>query len=127
MLSPVFSAGLDWRHFIVAVSAEGKVIGCGQARPRAGGIREVASIAVERTWRGKGVAVAIVEHMAANCPRPLWGTCTDNFIPFYERFGATEVTDPGRMPPFLRRRRCRFNMLLRLARKQEYLAVMVLE
>ena len=127
LFSPIYSSGKDWRNFVVAISDEGALIGCGQVKPRQGGIWEVASIAVDKTWRGKGVPIDGSKFVFAHFPRPLWGTCPSTHIPFYKRLGAVEVVDPKKMPPFLRRRQRLFNALLRLARKKGYLAVMVVD
>lgn len=126
LLSPVFSSGVDWRDFVVAVSDEGALIGCCRVRRHSGGIREVATISVDKAWRGRGIPLAGVRFMADNYPRPLWGTCLSSVIPLYQSLGAVEVVDPKAMPAFLRRRRWLFNLLLRLARRKDYLAVMVL-
>ena len=111
----------------MAVSDEGVLIGCGQVRPHKGGIWEMASVAVDKAWRGKGLAIAGGKFIVNSSPRPLWGTCISTSMPFYQRFGAVEVVDPKQMPSFLRFRRRLANILFRLARKKEYLAVMVLD
>lgn len=127
VFAPIFTSGIKWRNCYVAVSEEGSVVGCVQLKPHAGDIFEFTSFVVHRKWRDRGIAIALCEHVVAQGPRPQWGTCTSDFIPFYRKFGAVEVTDSGKMPRFLRRRRRWFNIFLRLARKKEYLAVMVLE
>ena len=127
MLSPILSSGFDWRNFVVAVSEKGALIGCDQVKPRKSGIWEMASVAVDNAWRGKGVAIANLEFVVTHFPHPLWGTCPSTHIPLYQRLGAVEVVDPKRMPPFLRRRQRWLNAFFRLARKKEYVAVMVID
>ena len=127
LLGPLISSGVDWRNIVVAITDKGELIGCCKAKPRKGGIREIASASVAKDWRGRGVALAGGEFIITHFPRPLWGTCPSNLTSFYEKFGAVEVTNPKKMPPFLRRRQRLVNMFLRLARKKRYLAVMAFE
>ena len=44
---------LDWHRFILAVDQAGYVIACGQVKPHAGGLQELASLAVLPAWRMK--------------------------------------------------------------------------
>jgi len=111
----------------VAVSEAGSVIGCVRLKAHRGEIREVVSVAVDSKWQRQGVATALLHHVKGEVPRPLWGACPAGLVPFYEDFDAIEVTDPRRMPPFLRRRRRWFNFFLRLAGRKGQLAVMVLD
>ncbi len=56
--------GLDWRRFLVAVTPQGEMVGCGQIKPQ-GDLRMLASIAVLPAWRGRGVARRIIERLLA--------------------------------------------------------------
>jgi N-acetylglutamate synthase-like GNAT family acetyltransferase len=94
--------GLDWRHFIVAVSPEGEMTGCGQVKTHGDGSRELASIAVVPEWRGKGVASAIIERLLAEHPGQIYLTCRSGLGSFYERFGFRVIL-PDEMPPYFRR------------------------
>ena len=94
--------GLDWQRFVVALDENDVVIGCGQLKSHRDGSWELASIVVAPSWRGQGVARAIIEHLLNNSPRPLWLTCVSPLIPFYTRFGFREVTTPADMPPYFR-------------------------
>jgi N-acetylglutamate synthase-like GNAT family acetyltransferase len=67
--------GLDWRRFTVAVEGTRRLIGCGQIKPHPDGSRELASLAVEETWRGQGVASALIKHLQEIFGPPLWLTC----------------------------------------------------
>lgn len=125
LLSPVFSSGVDWRNFVVVVSDSGDLIGCCRFKLHKDGVREVATISVDKAWRGRGIPLDGRDFMLAHFPRPWWGTCLNNLIPVYLRLGAVEVVDPGQMPPFLRRRQRLFNALLRLVRSKHYLAILV--
>jgi amino-acid N-acetyltransferase len=94
--------GLEWRRFVVAVSSEGTVIGCGQVKPHRDGSRELASFVVAPAWRGNGVARAIIEYLIDNNPGPLYLTCRAHLRPLYEKFGF-QVVDETQMTPYFRR------------------------
>ncbi len=117
--------GLDWRRFVVAEDTQGHFIGCGQVKPHRDGTRELASIAVKRPWRRQGVARAIVERLQTEYGRPLWLTCVNRLIPFYEPFGFVEVTDPKQMTSYYRRARRFMKLYQMISRQHFYLAVMV--
>jgi N-acetylglutamate synthase-like GNAT family acetyltransferase len=107
--------GLDWRRFVVAVDGNGRIIGCGQLKPHDDGSLELASIVVAPGWQGQGVARAVIEHLLATSPRPLWLTCMSVLVPFYARFGFREVTTPAEIPPYFRRVSRVFRLLARLS------------
>jgi len=93
---------LDWRRFLVAISPEGDVIGCGQIKPHREGSFELASIAVHPDWRGIGIAKAIIERLIASHSGLLFLTYRASLGEFYKNFGFS-VVKPGKMPPhFLR-------------------------
>ena len=97
--------GLDWRRFMVAVSLDGKIIGCGQVKPHRDGdhqIFELASIAVQPEWRGQGVARALIERLLRDHPGTLYLTCRARLGQFYERFGFSLVAKEA-MPTYYRR------------------------
>lgn len=83
--------GLDWKRFIVAVNPDGKVIGCGQLKPHGKEILELASIAVSSEYRNQGIARAIIEHLLADSPRPLYLMCRSRLEPLYEKFGFRAI------------------------------------
>jgi GNAT superfamily N-acetyltransferase len=126
-LSPLLRSGRDWWNCLVAVSDEGKVIGCVLIRSHRGGWYEVTSVTVDREWRRRGVATTLLSHILQESPRPLWGTCPEVLIPFYHRFGAVAVDQADLMPPFIRRRWRWFAFYMRLFRKRGSLAVMMLD
>ena len=64
--------GLDWHRFVVAVTPDDEMIGCGQVKPRADGTRELASIAVRPAYRQQGIAQAI---MVADCATIMVADC----------------------------------------------------
>jgi N-acetylglutamate synthase-like GNAT family acetyltransferase len=94
--------GLDWRRFVVAVDASDRLLGCGQLKPHAGGIVELASIAVVPSRRNTGIARGIVERLIKHAPRPLYLTCRASMGPFYENWGFLPTT-AAEMPPYFRR------------------------
>jgi N-acetylglutamate synthase-like GNAT family acetyltransferase len=117
--------GLDWQRFVVAEDETGQFIGCGQVKPHRDGTRELASIAVKKGWRRQGIARAIIEQLQADHGRPLWLTCVNRLIPFYEPFGFVEVTDLSQMTAYYRRARRFMRLFQLLSRHQYYLAVML--
>jgi N-acetylglutamate synthase-like GNAT family acetyltransferase len=94
--------GLNWQHFILAVDGEGSVIGCGQVKHHADGSRELASLAVLSSWRGKGVARAIIEQLLELHQGKLYLTCRSVLGPMYEKFGF-QVIQREEMPTYFSR------------------------
>jgi amino-acid N-acetyltransferase len=94
--------GLEWQRFVVAISPDGEVIGCGQVKPHRDGSRELASIVVAPEWRGNGTARLIIEHLIANNPGSLYLTCRAVLGPFYEKFGFRAVGE-AEMTPYFRK------------------------
>ena len=84
--------GLKWRHFLVAVSPENELIGCGQIKPHFDGSRELASIAVQERARGHGVARAVIQELLAReAIRPLYSMCRAHLEFLYEKFGFVSI------------------------------------
>jgi N-acetylglutamate synthase-like GNAT family acetyltransferase len=84
--------GLKWRHFLVAVTPEDELIGCGQIKPHFDGSRELASIAVQEQARGHGVARAVIlELLAREAIRPLYLMCRAHLESLYEKFGFVPI------------------------------------
>lgn len=116
---------LDWRRFVVAVDGSGQLRGCGQLKPHGGGLVELASIAVVPSGRNKGIARAIIEHLLAQAPRPLYLTCRSGLQPFYERWGF-RVLELDEMPPYYRRLFRFAKVMLALVERGESMLVMKL-
>ncbi len=93
---------LAWTRFVVAETAEGQVIGCGQIKPHRDGSMELASIAVTGAWRGRGVARAIIEYLIAGHEGSLYLTCRSTVGELYEKFGF-RVLAAEEMPKYFRR------------------------
>ena len=87
---------------MVAKDGSGRLLGCGQLKPHGGGVVELASIAVEPDSRGQGIARAIIEHLLAQPPRPVYLTCRSSLGSFYERWGFQAII-LDEMPPYFRR------------------------
>jgi N-acetylglutamate synthase-like GNAT family acetyltransferase len=115
--------GLDWRRFVVAESAQGGMMGCGQVKPHGDGVRELASIAVWEQYRGQGIAQAIIEHLLGQNPGTLYLMCASPLGPFYEKFGFRELRQKE-MPTYFRRMARLARVMMSLSRGGEYLMVM---
>jgi len=97
--------GLVWRRFLLAVDDGDRLIGCGQVKPHRDGTRELASIAVQPRYRGRGVARAIIERLLAENQPPLYLICRESLSPFYEKFGFSGCSDKELTPYFSNIRR----------------------
>jgi N-acetylglutamate synthase-like GNAT family acetyltransferase len=100
--SGINPTGLDWQRFLLAVDETGKLIGCGQIKPHSDGSQELASIAVEPAWRGRGIARALIEHLIAQADGTLYLMCQSSLGPLYEKFGFTRLAEEE-MPKYFRR------------------------
>jgi N-acetylglutamate synthase-like GNAT family acetyltransferase len=115
--------GLDWRHFIVAMDADGKLAGCGQVKLHRDGSRELASIAVAERYRGQGIARAIIERLLSENPAPLYLMCLSRLGPFYEKFDFHALAF-DEMPRYFRRISRLAGVVGLLAHEGEHLLVM---
>ena len=120
--------GLDWKRFIVAVNAQDQIIGVGQIKPHGADadILELASIAVYPEHQGKGVASAIIQHLLANSPRPMYLMCESSRGSLYEKFGFRAVSY-NEMPRYFQRITKLAGLASTLARRAERLLVMKLQ
>lgn len=114
---------LRWRSFVVAESAQGQVIGCGQIRQHGAGVRELASIVVHPEWRLRGVARAIIERLLASQSGPIYLMCRADLGAFYVRFDF-RVVEEANMPAYFRRISRMFRWLRRINRSSPGLLVM---
>lgn len=94
--------GVHGERFVVIESPEGGVIACGQVKPHRDGTRELASLVVDRAWRGRGLARRIVAHLLEAHPGDMYLMCASNLELFYEKFGFREVEDAS-LPRYFRR------------------------
>lgn len=119
--------GLKWPNFVVAEDEQGQFIGCGQVKTHKNGIRELASIAVVKAWRGRDVATTIINELLNRATFPLYLMCASHLVPFYEKYGFVELKDAAAIPQPFRRFRRFVRLMTLFARSAEYLAVMVKE
>ena len=119
-------SNLDWRHFLVAVDAAGRLVGCGQLKPHGREIIELASIAVEDECRGHGVARVVIDRLVAEAPRPLYLTCRSSLGRLYAKWGFRELAVPE-MPAYFRRLARVMSLLMGAIGAGERLLVMVLK
>jgi N-acetylglutamate synthase-like GNAT family acetyltransferase len=118
--------GLDWKRFIVAVNESGQVIACGQIKPHGVDIRELASIAVNPEYRGRGIARAVIEMLLRENPKPLYLMCVSHNGPMYEKFGFQVIVDK-QMPRYFARIKKLFNIADVFRKSGEELLMMKLE
>jgi N-acetylglutamate synthase-like GNAT family acetyltransferase len=94
---------LDWKRFIVAVTSQNELIGSGQIKPHADGLKELASIAVNQSERGDHIAHEIINSLLIReTNRPLYLMCRAKLELFYARFGF-HVIELDIMPAYFRR------------------------
>lgn len=113
---------LDWRRFILAVTPDGEMVGCGQVKPHSDGTLELASIAVRPAWRRRGIARRLIERLLAKSPRPLYLTCASGLRPLYEKFGFRALSE-SEMTPYFRRLSRLATVFMKMARGQTLLVM----
>ena len=119
--------GLDWRRFQVAMSPQGILLGCGQIKLHSDGSKELASIAVQESERGKGIARLIITTLIKLEPeRPLYLMCRARLNSFYDKFGFKAIR-PEDMPPYFKRISRVERLLNSSSRAEDRLVVMRLD
>jgi len=118
--------GLKWQRFLVALDEKGQLIGCGQIKIHRDGSRELASVAVQKAWRHQGIAATNIQRLLSEEIPPVWLTCMDRLVPFYEQFGFVEVKEGnGRnVPRYFRLARTFFKPIQWASHIPGYLAIM---
>ena len=94
--------GLDWPRFVVAEDESGTVIGCVQLKPHRDGSVELASLAVMKAQRGRGVARALIEQLITRQEGMLYLMCRSGLGPLYEKFGF-HALEYDEMPRYFQR------------------------
>jgi N-acetylglutamate synthase-like GNAT family acetyltransferase len=116
--------GLDWRRFLVAVAADGQVVGTGQVKLHRDGSRELASIAVRPAFRERGIAGAIIARLLdREGQRPLYLVCRAALRKFYERFGF-RTAGPAELPPYFQRLKRLGDIIVRFLPEQDQMTIM---
>lgn len=115
--------GLSWKRFVLAVDGQENIIGCGQVKPHGDGSLELASIAVQPEWRGKGVARAIIELLLKQSPGRLYLTCRSRLEPLYRNFGF-EAIQFSEMPPYFQHISRLAALFNKLTHQPDHLSVM---
>jgi N-acetylglutamate synthase-like GNAT family acetyltransferase len=115
--------GLHWKRFLVAETAQGKFVGCGQIKPHGDGSLELASIAVQPELQEQGIGRMIIERLLAENGLPLYLTCREEMGSYYEKFGF-QIIQPHEMPPYFRRIWNLFALMRRIMPKIGRLLVM---
>ena len=118
--------GLDWHRFIVVEFPAGRFAGCGQLKPHAGGIIEMASIVVSPSARGQGLARLIIQKLITDAPRPLYLTCRSQMGKFYEKFGFRPISGND-LPKYFQRLSRLVRLINTLHIMEDRLLVMVLD
>ena len=80
---------LHWKNFLVAESA-GWIVGAGQVKPYPNA-RELGSLVVLPSHRGRGVGSAIVRALIARESGDVFLLCRDRLKSYYARFGFRSV------------------------------------
>lgn len=118
--------GLNWRHFLVAVTSTDGLIGCGQIKYHFDRSRELASIAVHEKARGQGVARAIIQELLVReTIRPLFLMCRARLELLYAKFGFAPIS-LMEMPPYFRCMGRMERIINSKARSEDRLSVMKL-
>jgi N-acetylglutamate synthase-like GNAT family acetyltransferase len=118
--------GVDWKHFVVVVDSQDKIVGIGQLKPHGKDILELASIAVYPEYRGRGIARAIIEYLLKDSPRPLYLMCESKNGSLYEKFGFREIPYKE-MPRYFQRISKLAGLATTLARHDQRLMIMKLQ
>ncbi|MEW6094576.1 MAG: GNAT family N-acetyltransferase [Chloroflexota bacterium] len=118
---------LNWRRFLVAVSPDGELLGCGQIKFHADGSRELASITVKGSARAQGIARTIIEELLRQqAARPLYLMCRGALGALYHKFGFRPI-EYQEMPPYFQRISRLERLLNRRGNPGERLLVMRLD
>ena len=81
---------LDWRRFVLAVDESG-IVGAVQLRWHDDDSRELASLIVRDTARGRGVAARMIERLLAPTATRVWMITGAAFAHHYARWGFQPV------------------------------------
>lgn len=85
---------LHYENFAVAVSG-GELIGASQIRRHKDGSRELGSVVVARSWRGRGISAAIIEWLLKQETGTLFAITRRKHAGHYTHFGFAAVPARG--------------------------------
>lgn len=91
--------GLEWPRFVVAESA-GAIVGAVQLRKHPDGSKELASLVVSATFRGRGVAAKLIDRRLADAPGRVLVITGRVHEGYYRRWGFQRIR-PIEAPPFI--------------------------
>lgn len=92
---------LDWDRFMVA-EVDGELVGVAQMRQHPDGSRELASLVVQPSARGRGVAADLIDALLADRGGEVFMLVDGKFAPHYQRWGFRAVAPAG-LPHSVRR------------------------
>jgi N-acetylglutamate synthase-like GNAT family acetyltransferase len=118
---------LDWQNFHVAVDRNDLMIGCGQIKTHRDGTQELASIAVEVEWRGRGIGADIILSLLDTVDTPLWLVCRSEMGAYYEKFRFRIVEDMDKLPRAYRRMRSMSRLVSRVFPNADDFHIMILD
>ncbi|MBW4438144.1 MAG: GNAT family N-acetyltransferase [Pleurocapsa minor GSE-CHR-MK-17-07R] len=82
---------MKWPNFVIAEDTDAsgavQVVAIGQIKPLPGGHRELGSLIVVESHRGRGLAGQVIAALEANAPRPLYLLCETKREALYARYG----------------------------------------
>jgi len=114
---------LNWRNFYIAEDTEGKFIACGQVKAHVDGSLELASLAVKKSWRHKGVGSALIKKLLEIYPGELYLMCQSSLGSLYEKYGFQTISE-AQMPKYFRRVSKLAGLLENLRKQGESLLIM---
>ena len=88
--------GLHWQNFVVAEDA-GRIVGVAQIRKHKDRSRELASLVVEPSWRGRGLAARLIEKLLASEHGQLFVITSERRSAYFARW-RFQAADRSRAP-----------------------------
>jgi N-acetylglutamate synthase-like GNAT family acetyltransferase len=92
---------LDWSRFVVAEHRR-TIVGVGQVRLHADGAHELASLVVERSFRGQGVAGSVVDALLTDDRGDMYTLIDRRFVQHFQRWRFHAV-NPGELTRSIKR------------------------
>ena len=89
-------AGLQWQSFVVG-EADGRPVGVAQVRLHQDGTKELASLVVDPSERGRGIATGMVDSLLAEETSPVYVLLDRRYVDHFARWGFSQV-EPTDLP-----------------------------